>query len=134
MLADRLDGGAALLRARKVDFLLFSGDDGTIDHNELASMLTYALAHGVPRDRIVLDYAGFDTYDSCYRSVAIFGVRSAVLVTQGFHMARALFLCRALGIDAVGLVEPDWGKYDRRLMVRQSLRESAARVRAVLDL
>jgi vancomycin permeability regulator SanA len=134
MLADRLDGGAELLREGKVAMLLFSGDNGTVEHNELASMFAYATAHGVPRDRIVLDYAGFDTYDSCYRAVHIFGVRRAVLVTQAFHLPRALYLCRGLGMDAVGLAEPDWGRYGKNMMVHLELREAAARVRAVIDL
>ncbi|MDQ2991986.1 MAG: YdcF family protein [Candidatus Eremiobacteraeota bacterium] len=133
MLADRLDAGAALLRAGKVRALLFSGDNGTPQHNELAAMRTYALGHGVPADRIVLDYAGFDTYDSCYRARYIFGVRRAVVVTQEFHLARATFLCRSLGIDAVGMAEPDWGKYGSGMMTQQALREVAARVKAVLD-
>lgn len=134
MLADRLDGGVALLREGKVSTLLFSGDNGTVQHNELASMLAYALAHGAPRDRIALDYAGFDTYDSCYRAIHIFGVRRAVLVTQGFHLPRALYLCRGLGMDAIGLSEPDWGRYGNSMMFHLELREAAARVRAVIDL
>jgi vancomycin permeability regulator SanA len=133
MLADRLDAGAALLRAAKVRGLLFSGDNGTPEHNELAAMKIYALAHGVPAAKIALDYAGFDTYDSCYRARTVFGVRSAVVVTQEFHLARAVFLCRALGIDAVGLSVPDWGKYESATMFRQATREVASRVKAVLD-
>lgn len=134
MLADRLDGGAELLREGKVATLLFSGDNGTVQHNELASMFAYAVARGVPRDRIVLDYAGFDTYDSCYRAVHIFGVRRAVLVTQAFHLPRALYLCRGMGIDAVGLAEPDWGRYGNNVMAYLEVREAAARIRAVVDL
>ena len=133
MLADRLDAGAALLRAGKVRALLFSGDNGSIWHNELASMQRYALAHGVPVSKIALDYAGFDTYDSCYRARRIFGVRRAVVVTQEFHLARATYLCRAMGIDAVGVAEPDWGKYGSGMMAEQAAREVAARVKAVLD-
>jgi len=133
MLADRLDAATALLRAGKVRALLFSGDNGSIYHNELASMHAYALAHGVPGSKIALDYAGFDTYDSCYRARNIFGVRRTVVVTQEFHLARAIYLCRALGIDAVGVAQPDWGKYASGMMTRQAAREVAARVKAVLD-
>lgn len=133
MLADRIDAAAALLRAGRVRGLLFSGDNGTIEHNELASMQRYAIAHGVPAGRIVLDYAGFDTYDSCFRARRIFGIRRAVVVTQEFHLARATYLCRSMGIDAVGLAEPDWGKYGSDLMSRQALREILARVKAVAD-
>jgi vancomycin permeability regulator SanA len=133
MLADRIDGGIALLRAHRVHGLLFTGDNGTVTYNELAAMRKYALAHGVPPSALTEDYAGFDTYDSCYRARTIFGVRAAVLVTQGFHLGRALFLCRAMGIDAVGLSEPDWSKYDHRMMFDLTLREYLARTRAVVD-
>lgn len=133
MLADRIDAAAALLRAGRVRGLLFSGDNGTAFHNELASMQRYAIAHGVPAGRIVLDYAGFDTYDSCFRARRIFGIRRAVVVTQEFHLARATYLCRSMGIDAVGLAQPDWGKYGSDLMTRQALREIVARVKAVAD-
>lgn len=133
MLADRLDAGAALLRAGKVRALLFSGDDGSVYHNELAAMKAYALAHGVPSDRIALDYAGFDTYDSCYRARRIFGVRAAVVVTQDFHLARAVYLCRGMGIDATGFAQPDWGRYADGLMARQAVREVLARAKAVWE-
>jgi vancomycin permeability regulator SanA len=133
MLADRIDAAAALLRAGRVRGLLFSGDNGTVEHNELASMQRYAVAHGVPAGSIVLDYAGFDTYDSCFRARRIFGVRRAIVVTQEFHLARATYLCRSMGIDAVGLAEPDWGKYGSGMMARQALREIVARVKAVAD-
>jgi vancomycin permeability regulator SanA len=134
MLADRIDGAAALLRAGKVKALLFSGDNGTVEHNELASMQAYALAHHVPSGKITLDYAGFDTFDSCYRARYIFCVRRAVVVTQEFHLARATYLCRSLGIDAVGLSQPDWGKYAVNTMFAQAVREVAARVKAVGDI
>lgn len=133
MLADRLDAADALLRAGKVRALLFSGDNGSIWHDELASMQTYALSHGVPSSKITLDRAGFDTYDSCYRARWIFGVRRAVVVTQEFHLARATYLCRAMGIDAVGVSQRDWGKYGPGMMTEQAAREIAARVKAVLD-
>lgn len=133
MLADRIDGAMALLRAGRVRALLFTGDNGTVEYNELAAMLHYALEHGAPRGAITMDFAGFDTFDSCYRARAIFGVKAAVLVTQGFHLPRAVYLCRAMGIDAVGLAEPDWSKYEPRMMLGLTLREWLARTRAVID-
>ncbi|HTA39939.1 MAG TPA: ElyC/SanA/YdcF family protein [Candidatus Acidoferrales bacterium] len=133
MLADRIDGGIELLRAGRVGKLLFTGDNGTVEHNELASMLNYALGRDVPRAAIVLDYAGFDTYDSCYRAAAIFGVRSAVLVTQTFHMARAIYLCRHRGIDAIGYPRADWGRYAGHTMFSQTLREMISRTKAVIE-
>lgn len=134
MLADRIDGGIALLRTRKVRGLLFTGDNGTVWYNELKAMRDYAVKQGVPLGAITDDYAGFDTFDSCYRARAIFHVHAAVLVTQRFHLARALYLCRSMGIDAVGLAEPDWSKYDWRMMLDLTLREYVARTRAVVDL
>ncbi len=133
MLADRIDAGAALLRAGKVRALLFSGDNGSAAYNEVGAMRTYAIAHGVPADRIVLDYAGFDTYDSCYRAKAIFNVAALVVVTQDFHIARAVYLCRRMGIDAVGLSLPDWGRYANGTMDAQAAREVLARVKAVIE-
>lgn len=133
MLADRLDGGIALYKAHRVNALLFTGDNGTVEHNELRPMLQYALKRGIPRRAIVLDYAGFNTYDSCYRAVHLFHVRHAILVTQSFHLPRAMYLCHALGIgDVEGSARPDWGIYDTRLMLSEGfLRESLARLKAL---
>lgn len=131
MLADRLDGAIALYRLHKVPRLLFSGDNGTVEHNELRAMLVYARKRGIPRAAIDLDYAGFTTHDSCYRARRLFGVRSAVLVTQRFHLARAMFLCSHEGMDVVGLAEPDWGKYAPGLLLREAVaREVLARTKA----
>jgi len=133
MLADRLDAGIALLRAHKVQRLLFTGDNGTVEHNELRAMLLYALARGVRRSQIVLDYAGFSTRDSCYRAPHVFGVRSAVLVTQAYHVPRAIFLCAGQGMDVVGFAVQDWGRNGTALMLEEGVaREALARVKAVL--
>ena len=86
-LADRLDAAIRLYRMGKVDGLLMSGDNHTASHDEPTAMRTYAIAHGVPAAAITLDYAGFDTYDSCYRARHIFGVQSAVVVTQSLPRA-----------------------------------------------
>jgi vancomycin permeability regulator SanA len=99
-LADRLDAAIRLYRMGKVDGLLMSGDNHTASHDEPTAMRTYAIAHGVPAAAITLDYAGFDTYDSCYRARHIFGVQSAVVVTQSYHAPRAVYLCRSVGVNA----------------------------------
>nr|HID12249.1 hypothetical protein [Anaerolineae bacterium] len=101
ILADRVATAADLYHAGIVQKLLCSGDNRFVDYNEPQRMLEYAVSLGVPEDAIVLDYAGRRTYDSCYRARAIFGVDRAVVVTQRFHAARALYLCDALGVDAV---------------------------------
>ncbi len=126
MLADRVEAGVQLYRMGRVQKLLMSGDNSHIDYNEVVAMQRYAMAQGVPADDITLDYAGFRTYDSCYRARAIFGVQQAVLVTQSYHLPRAVYTCRALGVDAVGLGTPDWSIYSHRLMGRYALRELAA--------
>jgi len=103
-LADRMDTAIDLYKAGRVNKLLLTGDNRFVDYNEPARMAEYALAQGVPDDDLVLDYAGRRTYDSCYRARAIFGVERAVLVTQAFHLPRALYTCDRLGIPAVGVV------------------------------
>ncbi len=103
MLADRMDTAIALYRAGKVRKLLVSGDNRFVDYDEPTAMYNYAVARGVPAADIVRDFAGRRTYDTCYRAGAIFGVQDALLVTQCFHLPRALFTCRSLGIDALGV-------------------------------
>ena len=104
ILSDRVATAADLYHAGAVQKLLCSGDNRFVDYNEPQRMLEYAVRLGVPEDAIVLDYAGRRTYDSCYRARAIFGVEQAVVVTQRFHAARALYLCDALGVDAVAVL------------------------------
>lgn len=103
ILADRVDTAVDLYHAGKVRKLLMTGDNRTVDYNEPGRMLDYALALGVPREDIVLDYAGRRTYDSCYRARHIFMVADAILVTQAYHLDRALFTADSLGLDVVGV-------------------------------
>jgi SanA protein len=130
-LADRMETAIELYRAGTVNKLLLTGDNRTVDYNEPAAMAEYAQARGVPGEDLVLDYAGRRTYDSCYRARAIFGVERAVLVTQAFHLPRALYTCEGLGLEAVGVAA------DRRSYRRSGwyeVREVAALARAWLDL
>jgi SanA protein len=130
-LADRMETAIDLYETGKVNKLLLTGDNRFADYNEPAAMAAYAQARGVPGQDLVLDYAGRRTYDSCYRAGAIFGVERAVLVTQAFHLPRALYTCDLLGLDAVGVVA------DRHRYLRSpwyKLRELAALARAWLDL
>jgi vancomycin permeability regulator SanA len=133
MLADRVDAAAELYRAGKVRQLLFSGDNSRPEYNEVGSMFKYAVERGVPQAAITLDYAGFDTYDSCYRAHAIFGVTSAILVTQRYHLPRAGYDCTMLGIDAVGVGTPDWGAYGDSMMASYEVRETIADVKSLWD-
>jgi SanA protein len=130
-LADRIWTAAELYKAGKVQKLLMSGDNRFVDYNEPQAMKQYALAQGVPDEDVVLDYAGRRTYDTCYRAGYIFGVEEAILVTQWFHLDRALYTCDKLGIDAVGVAADRRDYYSARYWW---LREVAAVTRAWLDL
>lgn len=103
ILRDRVETAVQLYNSGKVEKLLMSGDNRVVSYNEPEAMRQYALSLGVPNEAIVLDYAGRRTYDTCYRAKAIFGIQSAILVTQDFHLPRALFTCNYLGVDAVGV-------------------------------
>jgi len=103
MLAERIDAAVALYQAGKVKALLVSGDNSDRTHDETRAMRRYAIAKGVPSRHVVADYAGLSTYDSIYRAHAIFGVERAILVTQRFHLPRAVFIARSLGLDAFGV-------------------------------
>jgi vancomycin permeability regulator SanA len=102
-LQQRLELAVDLYTQHRVRALLVTGDNSRATHDEPTSMKTYLVQHGVPAAAVVIDAAGFSTYDSCYRAKAVFGVKDAVLVTQGYHEPRAVFTCQRLGIDAVGL-------------------------------
>jgi SanA protein len=103
ILADRVETAVELYHLGKVQKLLMTGDNSRLDYNEPQSMREYALARGVADEDIVLDYAGRRTYDSCYRAIHIFGLDQAILVTQAYHLDRALFTASGLGLDAVGV-------------------------------
>ena len=129
MLQDRVDGATALYQAGKVDKILVSGDHGRLGYDETDTMRDALLAHGIPANAIFTDYAGFDTWSTMERAREIFDVTSAVVVTQGFHMSRALYLAKSAGIDAQGLVA-DQGDYGLK-GTRGEVREVLARVKGV---
>ncbi len=133
-LAARLDVAVALHRDGKARVLLVSGDNRTKDYDEPTAMFDYLVAHGVPPEDIVRDYAGRDTYDSCARARRIFGVSRVALVSQGYHLPRAVATCRALGLEATGV--GDWVMAQRYpgLWSSYSTREVAAAGKTVLDL
>lgn len=107
----RVDTAVQLYKAHRVDKILMTGDNSTKNHNEPVAMRTLAEKQGVPSKDIVLDYAGFNTYDSCYRAHAIFKVTNATLVTQGYHLPRAVMACKDLGIKVIGVdAEHDKGR------------------------
>ncbi|MEU1480991.1 vancomycin high temperature exclusion protein [Streptomyces sp. NPDC001668] len=102
-LAHRLDAAAKLYREDRIEVVLVTGDNSREDYDEPDAMRAYLTRHGVPDTRIVSDYAGFDTWDSCVRARKIFGVHKAVLISQGFHIRRAVALCEAAGVSSYGV-------------------------------
>ena len=131
VLADRVATASELHSRGIATTLLFSGDNRRVDYNEPQRMLEYAVRLGVPEGDIVLDYAGRRTWDTCFRARAIFGVEQAVVVTQRFHVARTLYLCDELGIDAVGIVA-NRQDYTRRRIIWET-REYLALAQAWWD-
>jgi vancomycin permeability regulator SanA len=132
VLQDRVQTAANLYFAGKVEKLLMSGDNRYVDYNEPAVMQSVAISLGVPEGAIVLDYAGRRTYDTCYRAKAIFGITQAILVTQTFHLPRALYECNQLGVDSVG-VAADMRVYRNSSMLYWNMRELLATVAALWD-
>lgn len=132
ILRDRVETVASLYFSGKIEKLLMSGDNGVLSYNEPEAMRQYAISLGVPDHAIAMDYAGRRTYDTCYRAKAIFGVKSALLVTQKFHLPRALFLCNALGLNSYGM-EANNRNYWRGSLLIWNFREQLATVGAFLD-
>jgi SanA protein len=127
MTRDRVQTAVALYQQGKAGKLLFSGDHGRRAYDEVNAMRRAALAAGVPPEDIFLDHAGFSTYETMYRARQVFGVTRALVVTQNFHLPRAIYLARKMGIDAIG-VTADLSRY--RHAWRQGLREYAASCKA----
>ncbi len=133
VLRDRVETASKLYQSGKVAKLLMSGDNRTQYYNEPAAMKEFAIELGVPSEDIVLDFAGWRTYDTCYRAKAIFGVDEALLVTQAFHLPRALITCSTLGIKSHG-VAADNRQYRLMTKLLWNLRETAAVIGAYFDL
>lgn len=133
VLRDRVTTAAQLYLNGKVEKILMSGDNRFADYNEPGAMRTYALSLGVPEEDIIMDFAGRRTYDTCYRARAIFGVNDALIVTQRFHLARALFTCTMLDISAQG-VTADLRTYRKLSRTYWNLREVPATLVAFIEL
>jgi len=131
-LSARLDLAVQLYRGGTAKVILVSGDNRSADYNEPDAMRSYLVAAGVPADRIVADYAGRDTYSTCVRAKRIFGVDAAILVSQTYHLPRALAACRGVGIDAWAVGDasvsssPEWPGYVAR--------EAGANIKLAWDL
>jgi SanA protein len=131
VLEDRVKTAAELFFAGKVDTLLMSGT--TVEHyNETRAMRNYAMSLGIPNEAIVQDYGGLRTYDTCYRALHHYGIERAILVTQSFHLPRALVICNALGLDAHG-VSADMRQYRKQSRLWWNLREIPATLVALWE-
>lgn len=134
----RLDLAEVLLRRGVVERLLLSGDAGAPEHDEPSAMRAYLLAAGVPDDLLVIDPYGLDTYDSCVRARDVYGVQRVVVVTQDYHLPRAVGTARLVGLDAVGVgdqtvrVRED-GDGLNEPWVRGWLRDQVACVKTIWD-
>jgi len=126
VLRDRVDYAIELYKAGKVKKLLLTGDHGQKDYDEVNAMKDYAAAQGVPEDDIFLDHAGFSTYESMYRARDVFRASRVIVVTQAFHLSRAVYDARRLGLDAEG-VASNPRRYANE--TKDALRESLARVK-----
>lgn len=129
MLADRLEEGLRLYQNGVSGKILVSGDHGQKDYDEVNVMKKYLMDRGVPGEDIFMDHAGFTTHESMYRAKEIFGVGKAVVVTQRYHLYRALYICKKMGIEAFGSAS-DPRSY--RGTLTRNVRESMSRVKAVI--
>ena len=128
MLEDRLKRSIALYEAGAAPKLLMSGDHGTVTYDEVNAMKRYALEAGVPSEDVFMDHAGFSTYETVYRAKEIFGADKVIIVTQQYHLYRALYIAQALGIEAYG-VAADYRQYSGQFA--RDLREVLARVKDI---
>jgi SanA protein len=129
-LEERLSTALALYQQRRVQRLLVSGDHGTKQYDEVNAMRDWFVQHGVPAQHVFLDHAGFDTYDTMVRARKVFDVRDALVISQAFHLPRAIYLARSIGIDAIGVsADPPQGSSCRGSAVREPM----ACLKAVLN-
>lgn len=124
MLRDRLQRGIELYRLGAAPKIIMSGDHGRKNYNEVGTMKQYAVEAGVPSSDVFMDHAGFSTYETVYRAKEIFGAKKVVIVTQKYHLYRALYIAKSLGLDAVG-VDSDLETY--RGQLKRDVREVLAR-------
>ena len=129
-LADRLDAGIALYKSGKIERLLLSGDNGQVNYDELTVMKEYCVAHGVPKEDIFVDYAGFDTYSTVYRAKDLFKVDEAIMISQNYHLDRAVYLGKVMGIKSYGFAA-DRGDYF--FMQKNKFREYLALLKSFID-
>jgi len=131
VLEDRVSSAIKLYQDGQIGKIVMSGDNSTANHNEVQAMKNYALEQGLFEDAIIMDHAGISTYESCKRYEELIGSKRVVLITQKYHLPRALYLCNKVGLEAVGVVaETMKGK----VKLKYKMREYAASLKAWLDI
>jgi SanA protein len=129
-LKDRLDAGILLYKSKKINKILLSGDNGNDAHDELTVMKNYCFQNGVDTTKIYLDYAGFDTYSTLFRAKKIFKINTAILVSQKYHLNRAIFIGNKIGVQSIGF-SANVGQYNNYNYVK--FRECFSVFKAFLD-
>lgn len=129
VLRQRADRGIELYMAGKVQKILVTGDNSHLSHNEVNPVGKYMEARGVPKQDIFLDHAGFDTYSSMYRARDVFDVKSVTIVSQPFHLSRAVLIARWLGLEAYGVAAGQGEEF-----LYNTIREMPATLKAFFDL
>lgn len=128
----RINAATELFKAGKIDYILVSGDNHSTDYDEPSCMRDSLMVRGIPKDKIILDYAGFRTLDSIVRAKEIFGQNSITIISQQFHNERALYLAKHYGIEAVAYNAKDVEYWKKKLKIHG--REYLARVKMFIDL
>lgn len=127
---NRIEAAVSLYESGKIQYVLVSGDNGTKEYNEPEDMKTELIARGIPSEKIVLDFAGFDTYDSMIRAQKVFGQNEFIVISQHFHNQRAVYIARRFGIQAYGYDAGDVKTYGG---FRTKVREWFACVKAYFE-
>ncbi|MBT5337806.1 DUF218 domain-containing protein [Candidatus Falkowbacteria bacterium] len=131
VLQDRVISAIRLYQEGRVGRFIMSGDNSTANHNEVQAMKNFALDNGLPEEMMLFDHAGLSTYDSCKNIKEQFELNSVVLITQKYHLRRALYICNELGVDAVGVIAQNTG-YGKQF--KFTVREWGASFQAWFDL
>jgi SanA protein len=126
----RIEAAVELFTAGKIDYVLVSGDNGSKYYNEPLDMKKALISHGIPSERIILDYAGFRTFDSMVRAKEVFGQQSFTVISQKFHVERAVYIGTRMNYDVVGYAAKDVSKY---YGLKTRFREKLARVKVYID-
>ncbi|MDV7140189.1 ElyC/SanA/YdcF family protein [Maribacter sp. TH_r10] len=129
--SNRIHATVELYKANKIEFVLVSGDNGTIYYNEPSTIKKDLVAEGIPSERIFLDYAGFRTLDSMVRANVVFGLDNVTVISQKFHNERAIYIANQKGLNAIGYNAED---ISRKQGLKVQLREYLARVKVFIDL